>query len=317
MRVSYYNVAKTMTSTERHEPNLPGDGQRFATHRETATMRDISIVIVFTAIAGAILGCDGTRDNGQDVLPMPQPDNRASNGNQAPVLDLENGTPAESTDDDTAVSAADLFAAGRYVDAFEAYKNRIKEEPTNQAILYNAGQCAYLIGQYDDAAEAWLALEKIAGDRDLGVKEKLIQTFEQLDQPDEVEKRIAELAEIRQNTEDPKYKQKKSFCRDQFTIGAERFIVHHHFDFPTGDESRFTAYCADGDGKTKFSFRFWSSATTNAIAREHGELKEDERLYHIDEYRAGSKTNHLHTKNSLSYREFKTIVTDLVNTRRN
>lgn len=275
-------------------------------------MRSISIMLVVTVF----LGCSATSDDPAQKPPsISRSDNTAATGDQAPATSSQNEASSESADD-VELSAADLFSAGRYADALAAYKNRIEYEPTNQTVLYNAGQCAYLIGQYDDARASWLALEKLAGDSDLGVKEKLLQTFEQLDQPDEVERRIAELAALRQNTEDLEYKQKKSFCRDQFTIRDEQFLVHHHFDFPTGDESRFTAYCAGREGKTKYLFRFWSSETTNAIAREGGELKRGERLYHIDEYRPnGSKINHLHTKQSLSYREFKKIITGVLKAR--
>lgn len=277
---------------------------------------DIAILIVlFTAILVPFPGCKPTPDNAAPDAPsVARRDESASHGPQAPAAGPQNRTPAPDSPDDGGVSADDLFAAGRYADALAVYKKRIEQEPANETLLYNAGHCAYLIGQYDDAAESWLALEKLAGDKDLGVKEKLIQAYEKLDQPDEVEKRIAELVRLRQGTKDAEYKQKTSFCRDQFTIGDEQFLAYHHFDFPTGDESRFSAVCAGSDGEAKYWFRFWSSETTNAIAREHGELKDGERLFHIDEYRPdGSKINHLHTTDPLSYREFKKFVTDLFN----
>lgn len=278
---------------------------------------DITIVIAFTAIA--LLGCNKTSDHAaQADSPIQQRDGSASNRNEEPAAEPTNSTPAlDPPDGKDALSAAELFAAGMYSDALAAYRKRLKQEPANQTLLYNAGQCAYLTDRYDEAAKWWLVLEELTGDKDLGVKEKLIQTHEKLDEPDEVARRIAELAGLRKETDDLKYKQKKSFCRDQFTVGDDRFIIHHHFDFPIDDESQFIAYCAGSDGKTKYWFRLWSSKTTNAVAREIGALKNGERLFHIDEYdSSGSKINHLHTKQSLPYRDFKEFVTDLLNERR-
>ncbi len=217
---------------------------------------------------------------------------------------------------DAKAQAADLFASGKYELALAAYQNRLKTESENQTVLSNAGQSAFMIGKYEIALEMWLKLEELAGADDLGTKEKLIQAYSRLNRDDDVTKRVAELTKLRKETSDEKYKNKRSFCRDQFAVDGQRIIIHQHFDYPD-DEIQYSAYLInDSTGKPDVTFRLWSSKTTNAIAREHGELKDNERFVHIDEYQPdGSKTNHLHSKSGVSFADFKKRISEVVEKR--
>jgi len=203
-----------------------------------------------------------------------------------------------------------LYSAGAHAEALVAYKEVLKANPDDQIARYMAAQSAYLLGEHKEALTLWLEVEKAIGDSDLLLKEKLIQTYEKLDNAKEVQHRLNGLIQLRAETQDEAYKKKRSFCRDQFRIGEEQFLAHHHFDFPKGDDTCFTIYCIGEDNKPKYSFKFWCMASTNEIAREVGTLKEGERLHHIDEYRPEGHVTHLHTKTQLHYRDFKKRVTD-------
>jgi tetratricopeptide (TPR) repeat protein len=224
------------------------------------------------------------------------------------VLLLVSALDMARAEDVTIDSANELYKAGKYAEALAAYKHVLKGKPDDQVARYMAAQSAYLVGEYQEALALWLAVEKAIGDSDLLLKEKLIQTYEKLDDLEEVQRRLNRLLQLRAETEDEAYKRKRSFCRDQFRVGDERFLAHHHFDFPDGDDTCFTIYCLGANNRPKYWFKFWCFASTNQIARELGELKDGERLHHIDEYRDRSQINHLHTKKQLSYREFKKFV---------
>ena len=213
------------------------------------------------------------------------------------------------------VGAAELFAAGEYKLALAAYEERLKTDPENQTLLYNAGQSAFMIGENKIALEKWLALEKLASD-DFVTKEKLIQTYSNLKLDKDVAKRITDLTKLRSTTKDAKYKTKRSFCRDQFLVDEKRVIVHQHFDYPK-DEIEYSAYLVDeATGQPEVTFRLWSSKVTNAIAKEHGELKDDERYVHIDEYqRDGTSTNYYNSKAGLSYADFKKRISEIIKKR--
>lgn len=220
-------------------------------------------------------------------------------------------TPHAYADDASADgrTAAELAQAGEYAKALEAYEARLKDEPKSVALLYNAGLMGYLAEEYERSAKHWLAMEAVVGDDDPQLKEKIIQVMTKLDKDDEVEDRVEKLHALRKASKDNAFREKPHFCRDQFLINGTRYMVFQFFDFPDGHEVLFKAYEIDDQGDIASTLNFWSSAMTNKIAQEVGELKEGERLYHIDHYKNdGSKTNHLHTKTRLEYKAFKDIV---------
>lgn len=206
-------------------------------------------------------------------------------------------------------TAAELAQAGEYGKALAAYEVLLKDEPKSVVLLYNAGLMGFLAEEYERSLKHWLAMEKIVGDDDPQLKEKLIQVLTKLDKAEEVTDRVEKLHALRKTAKDKAFQQKPHFCRDQFVINGTRYMVFQFFDFPDKHEVLFKAYEIDDQGDIASTLNFWSSDKTNAIARETGELKEGERLYHIDHYRGdGSKANLLHTKKRLAYADFKAYV---------
>lgn len=206
-------------------------------------------------------------------------------------------------------TAAELAQAGKYAEALDAYEARLKEEPENIVLLYNAGLMGYLAEAYEQSAKHWLAMEKLVGDDDPQLKEKLIQVLTKLGKDDEAEDRVDKLHELRKNTKNKAFRDKPHFCRDQFVINGTRHMVFQFFDFPDAEEVLFKAYELDDRGDIASTLNFWSSAMTNKIAKQVGELEEGQRLYHIDHYKEdGSKANILHTKTRLDYAAFKKYV---------
>ncbi|MEM9345736.1 MAG: hypothetical protein AAGB26_03870 [Planctomycetota bacterium] len=206
-------------------------------------------------------------------------------------------------------TAAELAQAGKYAEALDAYEARLKDEPENVVLLYNTGLMGYLAEAYERSAKHWLVMEKIVGDDDTQLKEKLIQVMTKLGKDGEVEERVDKLHELRKTTKDKAFQQKPHFCRDQFVIDGTRYMVFQFFDFPDAEEVLFKAYELDDRGNIPSTLNFWSPSITNKIAKEVGDLKEGQRLYHIDHYKEyGSKVNHLHTKTMLDYAAFKEYV---------
>ena len=196
-----------------------------------------------------------------------------------------------------------LYQAGKLAEALTVYQNFIKVNPEHRNALYNGGLTAFLLRRFEVSRELWLNAERLNSE-DIRVKEKLIQLYRQLGEEDEAVRRTAALTELRNNNSE--YRRKTSFVCDQFSIGAERFMVFQHFDFPEA-ATKFTAYSLDNQEKTRYSIVFASNPTTNAIAHEIGELASDERLYQIEAYSEGGRTHetYLHTKTDFSYSQFK------------
>lgn len=201
--------------------------------------------------------------------------------------------------------AVELYSSGDYAKALILLKDRLHREPSDLNIRFMVAQTMFMLGDYDNALSEWLKVEEVTRNSNLVVKEKLIQTYEQLNQPKEVETRVQALLKLREETNVAEYKQKKLFCRDQFSVDGVKFMGFQYFGFPDSSDTYFVIFQLDNNGDIASKFKFWSSDFTNAISKELGELPADQRLYHIDEYRSRSKINHLHTTVKLSYRQFK------------
>lgn len=200
--------------------------------------------------------------------------------------------------------AAELYNSGDYAGALLLMKARLKQNPSGHNNRYMVAQTLFLLGEYEDALREWLEVERATKDTDLTLKEKLIQTYEQLDNAEEVEARVKALLDLRAKTEDDEYKNKKFFCRDQFSVDNVKFMSFHYFDFPKV-ETCYAIFRLDEEGEVASKFKFWSCKETNIVAKALDDMTEDQRLYHIDEYVDRDKYNYLHTKQKLTYRQFK------------
>ena len=74
------------------------------------------------------------------------------------------------------------------------------------------------------------------------------------------------------------------FCREQFSVGEKRVMAFESFE-PSGDRRVYYRFTVLGEeGKEDYRYSLGSYETTTLIARETGQIGEDQRLYHLDRY---------------------------------
>jgi hypothetical protein len=212
--------------------------------------------------------------------------------------------------------AAELFSKGDYAAALQLMEDRLNRHPEDLGNRFMVAQTMFLLGDYEGALKHWLEVERGTNGTDLIVKEKLIQAFEATDKPQEVALRVDALLRLHKETDDADYRQKKLFCRDQFTKNGVKFMGFQYFGFPEDGDTQFVIFRLDDKGEIAARFKFWSNELTNVAAKASGSIKGDQRLYHIDEYVKGAQRNLLHTVKQLSYREFKKAILEELTTKK-
>jgi tetratricopeptide (TPR) repeat protein len=207
---------------------------------------------------------------------------------------------------------AQLLREGRHAELFQALQEVLETTPDDPSLLYNIGLSAYLSGQFAEAAIYWRRL-KAQVPQDLQVRAKLVQVYEVLQNFSDRDAERDELLAL--------YSQRKAdrntpdrYCRDQFTVGDRAVQAFEHFELDGDMAKRYTFYIfRAGEGKPEYFISLGSYAATNQYMRERGMLQPDERLFHLDEYRAGGAHRSLSFyKSEPPYNVVKSAVQDIL-----
>lgn len=155
-------------------------------------------------------------------------------------------------------------------------------EPADLDATYNAGQYYQLDGKPKLALERFAAVAKGAPD-DWHVRAKLVQLHQELGHPKERDQvREEVLALWRAKKTEPAV---KDFCREQFRVGVDRLMVFESFDLVDPRAVRYSFRVVSGkSGKLVRVISLGSYEFTTNFMRENGELKKDERAWHLDGY---------------------------------
>jgi len=177
---------------------------------------------------------------------------------------------------------------GQHRDAIPYLKRAEKEYPDNPDILWNLGIANAEAGLHREALSAWLSYRKALPDDWLAAP-KVIQAHQALG---DLKARDAELKALyasRESGKDPKLEKADRFCREQFVVEGRKVFAFEYFapKDPTIICYRFSV--VDKKGNEESYISLGSYKTTVEIARELGELKANERIYHLDKYQ---KTRH-------------------------
>jgi hypothetical protein len=153
-------------------------------------------------------------------------------------------------------------------------------------LLYNVSLSACRSGQFAEAAH-YLRRLKVLAPQDLQVRAKLVQAYEALQDLEEREAERDELLALyNQQKADPNTPDK--YCRDEFTVEGRVVQAFEHFELAGDMAKRYTFYIfGAGEQKPEYFISLGSYATTNEYMRQRGTLQPGERLFHLDEYRAG------------------------------
>jgi tetratricopeptide (TPR) repeat protein len=205
-----------------------------------------------------------------------------------------------------------LMQQGRHAEVFQAFKEALEATPHDPNLLYNAGLSAYLSGQFAEAATYWAQLKNLVP-QDFGVRAKLVQVYEALQDHSARNAERTELFALRSQVKDEQAKL-AHYCRDQFQVARFQVQAFEHFDLVGEMAIRYTFYIFQkGEQKPAFTLSLGSYAATNEYMRERGELQPHERLFHLDEYRPnGQHQTRGFFKNEPPYDVVKAAVVDIL-----
>lgn len=191
----------------------------------------------------------------------------------------------------------------------------LEENPESRSALYNLGLLNYLSGTPEDSIEPWIKLESLEPN-DWKLKAKIIQAYSASGQKEKREKRIAELRKLRASGEYPDLSEATFFIRDQFKAGDFYVYVFDYYDMDAGWRMGPIAWnfylTKDGEDIERF-ISLGTYDTTTQIARELGDIGENDRVFHLDEYWPnGSHATHGMYKNKPDYDLIKAKVVHIL-----
>jgi len=181
------------------------------------------------------------------------------------------------------------------------------DAPVDSSVLWNLGLAFAATGEHSKAIETWQSYRKIAPD-DWQARAKLVQSYQALGDIKARDEEIKSLYEYRNNSPNPEVNTAERFCREQAVMGKRSVFVFEYFS-PSGDRKQFLRFCVlNKKGDVDYYISLGSYDSTTEIARELGEIRKDERLYHLDEYRDNSHSPHGFFKTKPDYDEVRAMV---------
>ena len=206
---------------------------------------------------------------------------------------------------------AQLIREGRHAELFQAFQEMLETTPDDPSLLYNAGLSAYRSGQFAEAAN-YLRRLKAQVPQDFKVRAKLVQVYEALQNfSDRDAERDELLALHSQQKADPDMP--GNYCRDQFTVGDRAVQAFENFELVGDMAVRYTFYIfRAGEERPEYTISLGSYTATNQYMRQRGTLQPDERLFHLDEYRAGAHRSLSFYKGEPPYNVVKSAVQDIL-----
>jgi tetratricopeptide (TPR) repeat protein len=177
----------------------------------------------------------------------------------------------------TLMIGAMLNQQGKRDEALVQFQKAAEIDPTYLLARSNIGQIYQIEGKNAEALAAFREILKIAPD-DMRALAKAIQCEEALGQLKERDADHAAIVKVHAGgkVED------EFFCRDQFTVGKTKLMVFEYFELQGDHPVRYSFDVLDEAGeKIAYKISFGSAKFDNDIAREHGDIKGDERVYFL------------------------------------
>ncbi len=176
-----------------------------------------------------------------------------------------------------------LLEQGKYAPALARYKEAQALAPGDPAILWNGGMAAFFAQEYSTAIAWWNQL-KARDANDGRIRAKLVQAYQAAGRTADRDAERRDLlawhkAGTLQGLPPDRY------CRDQFSYAGKQVFAYEHFAL-TGERALRYNFLVFSPNKDAPDFRvsLGSYKTTNDIARELGEIKPGQRLFHLDGY---------------------------------
>lgn len=206
--------------------------------------------------------------------------------------------------------ANELSDQHRYQEAMPLYLKVLEQYPDEPSVLWNTGVNAQFCKQWEVALQMWQSLRKLEPEN-WKIQAKLIQVYQAMDKTVERDRQRNELLEYQKAN--PTKVQEPNFCREQFEVGAKRVLAFENFDFSTPRRVRYTFRVVNLDPSEKdFLISLGSYDFTTEYARRSGEIKPDQRIYHLDYYAQGEHRTYAFESSEPSYETTRQWVSEIV-----
>lgn len=162
-------------------------------------------------------------------------------------------------------------------------------DPEDSAAWWNYAQTLQMANQSDDALREFLDYRKRFPNDDEAL-EKICQLAEAAGKTAERDQAREALYQLFRGENPPaRFKERPFFIRDTFSVGGLTIYAREYFEL-RGEQAVKYSLSAYRGGKAESERELFtrislgSYEATNKIAREHKQLKEGERLFHLDAY---------------------------------
>jgi hypothetical protein len=201
----------------------------------------------------------------------------------------------------------------RYTEALAAYRAVLARMPGQHVCLYNAGLTAYLAKDFAAAVDFWKELEAISP-ADGQLRAKLVQGYQALGRIGDRDRERAALFALWREGKDPDLQRRSFYCREQFEVDGKKVMADEHFELKGKWAKRYVfSVLGPAGNKPEVTISLGSYESTDAFARETGQVKEGERLFHLDGYSPdGSHTTYGMFKVEPTYEETREMVIKIV-----
>jgi tetratricopeptide (TPR) repeat protein len=223
-------------------------------------------------------------------------------------LSILGGADPASQNDFT--KANELCDQQRYQEALPLYIKSLEQYPDQPAVIWNTAVAAQLCQQWELALQAWKSMQKLEPDN-WKIQAKLIQVYQGMDKVSERDQQRADL--LAYQKANPLKVKEPSFCRDQFEVAGKRVLAFENFDFSGPRRVRYTFRVANLDtGEKDFLLSLGSYDFTTEFAKRSGEIKADQRIYHLDYYAKGEHRTYAFAPEEPSYETTKQWIGEIL-----
>ncbi|MBI3862527.1 MAG: tetratricopeptide repeat protein [Planctomycetia bacterium] len=192
-------------------------------------------------------------------------------------------------------------------------RTAVDKNPDSAEVRRDYGQALQNAGESEQAYEQFAALARL-DPQSLLAESKLVQLCEALKKTTERDEHLANVRRISEKTGGTQ----PWFCREQFTAGEKQVVAFEYFELngPMAVKYRFEVSGKKGD-KSLYRITLGSYDVTTQLSRELGQIKKDERMYHLDSYAGRAHSTYAFIGSRLpSYEQTRKLAVEIIDGKR-
>ena len=218
---------------------------------------------------------------------------------------------ADAPEDVQAVfaKATQLLDTGHYAEALPLLKDVARRAPQSPGAFMNLGLAAAESGDHRLALLAWSRYHEMVP-HDTKAFGKIIQAHQALGQLKERDEVRDQLIAYRSALPPEQRERFAFYVRDQFDVAGQHFMVLEYFEPRSPMRLYYKFAAVDNNHKEIYDFTLTSSDSETAVARQLGQIGQDDRIYGLDKNEEGKSTVYDLLTTAVSYDEVRSLVID-------